>query len=184
MKKILKLATIVVICVVIILLIIFLLNKMYIKKIEKIYYSKIKNELNIDTNFKIKSIEKYEDKMNNIEYRLDLGKIDRFNIYVQISNIDKILEPNENTIIKINIEDFEIAQKLYDRYGSNYEIVEVTVCKISNSEDVISLKYNGAYKFEMKNIYTENKLTGYIPSNKNIDDMFEMNEREDLDFEF
>lgn len=183
MKKYFKKAIIVIICVFIVLFVIFFSKRLYIQKIEKIYFSSIKNQLNVDVNFDIKSIKKYEDKLNNIMYELYLGRIYGFEIYVEISSIDNILKPNENTIIKVNIQDFEVAQMLYDKYGDKYKINEVICCGYVY-DNLMPLKYNGAYKFKLENLKTENIVTGYIPSNRDLNEMFEVNERQDLDFEF
>lgn len=43
-------------------------------------------------------------------------------------------------------------------------------------------RYSGTYRFELVNIETGNMVTGYIPSNKNLNEIFEVNERQDLDF--
>ena len=183
MKKYLKITIIVIICIFIVLFVIFFSKSIYIKKIEKIYFSSIKNQLNVDVNFDIKSIKKYEDKLNNIMYELYLCKIYGFEIYVEISIIDNILKPNENTIVKVNIQDFKIAKLLYDKYGDKYKITEVTCCGYVYDNPMVS-KYNGAYKFELENLQNGNMINGYIPSNGNLNEMFEVNERQDLDFEF
>lgn len=125
MKKFQKFVITFVICIVLILSYIFFSDKIYTKKIEKIYYSRIKEELNTDTAFKIKSIRKYEDKTKNISYKLELGEIDGFDINVQISNVEDILKPNEDTTINVNIDNLEIAQILYDKYGVKYKVTKI-----------------------------------------------------------
>lgn len=163
---------------------ILLAKGIYMSKVRNTYLYEIKQVLNVDSHINIESIKKYEDKTNNVIYQLNLGEINGFDIYVKISNIDNLLEPDRYTNIKVNIEDFEVAQMLYNKYGDKYKVVEVTLCGYVNEEISTDLKYNGAYKFELENILTGNKVTGYIPSNKNLNEMFEVNEREDIDFKF
>lgn len=164
--------------------VILLVKGIYMSKVRNTYFYDIKQILNIDSHINIESIKKYKDKTDNVIYQLNLGEINGFDIYVKISNIDNILEPDRYTNIKVNIEDFEVAQMLYNKYGDKYKVVEVILCGYVNEEISTDSKYNGAYKFELENILTGNKVTGYIPSNKNLNEMFEVNEREDIDFKF
>lgn len=184
MKKYTKIIIIFLISFILFLSSIPIIKKLYIQRVKEIYHSCIIYELNLDTEFNIISIERFEDKTDYITYELDLGKINGFDITAKISNITNILKPTKDTTIKVNIEDFDVANLLLRKYGDKYNVTKVIINGGRNNVIISSNKYSGAYQFALKNKINGNMVTGCIPSNKNLDEMFDVNEKKDLDFEF
>lgn len=170
MKKSIKFVILIILVILIVIFGIIFSKKVYLKKVSTLYQRKILEKYNISLN--LKNIEEREDKLNNKTYILTFGKKDGFNFEAAVITNDILDEKNENYVLNIN--DIEFAKKVQDYYGSDYEVIKAVKGNKRKDDDPLKNgKYDGCYSFCVKNKQNGMYISGLVPENGNIEEMFD-----------
>ncbi len=170
MKKFLRIVILITLVVSLVIFRIVNLKRMYFKKVNLIYQGKILEKYNISLN--LKNIEERIDKSNNKTYILKFDKKDGFNFEAAVITNDILNETNENYLLNIN--DIGFARKVQEYYGSDYEVIKALKNSKREYDDPLKdSKYDGCYSFCVKNKKNGMYISGLVPENGNIDEMFD-----------
>ncbi|MDD3303631.1 MAG: hypothetical protein PHP54_01795 [Clostridia bacterium] len=167
-NKIITFLIILVLCIMVTFVIVIEINRVKIEKVKQVTSDIVKE--NYDFEVTLQKYSKNVDKTGHAIYTLYFAKVEGMEIYGKL-NIDDIHQITTDDSISLNIEDIKLAKKVQEKYGENYEVIQLKLC-IAN--EWYPLPY---YQFLLKN-----KAEGYpyfegkVPVNRNVDEIFEENE--------